>query len=87
MYPETVEQTVNFIKGIGGDIETVADTDVLLVNKELCESLILVHCQSLGDCRYRWLLRFNLERFAVDLSLVVKGLVTKILGKDLGCIR
>ena len=47
MYPETVEQTVNFIKGIGGDIKTVEDADVLLANKELRVSLILVHCQSL----------------------------------------
>lgn len=54
MYPETVEQTENLIKGIGGDIETMEEPDVLLVNKELHVSLILVHWSDLGDWTSVW---------------------------------
>ena len=72
MYPEIVEQTVGRIRGIGGDVKSAPDADILLLNKELRVSLILARCQTSGDGRYRWRVRFDPEKFAADLSLVVR---------------
>jgi len=44
----------------------------LNINNELAVSLVLSRCQTSGDGRFRWRVRFDPERFKADLSLVVR---------------
>jgi hypothetical protein len=72
MYPEIVQDTLAQINTIGGAVTQAPDTGLLNINNELAVSLVLSRCQTSGDGRFRWRVRFDPERFKADLSLVVR---------------
>jgi hypothetical protein len=72
MYPEIVQGTLTQIDAIGGAVTQAPDTGLLNINNELVVSLVLSRCQTSGDGKFRWRVRFDPERFNADLSLVVR---------------
>ena len=72
MYPEIVQDTLAQIDAIGGAVTQAQDTGLLNINNELAVSLVLSRCQTSGDGKFRWRVRFDPERFNADLSLVVR---------------
>ena len=72
MYPDIVDQTLAHIKTIGGKVTQAPDTGLLTLNSELQVSLVLSRCQTSGDGRYRWRVRFDPERYQADLTLVIR---------------
>ena len=72
MYPDIVDQTLASIKTIGGNVTQAPDTGLLTLNSELQVSLVLSRCQTSGDGRYRWRVRFDPERYQADLTLVIR---------------
>lgn len=72
MYPDIVDETLAQIKHIGGQVTQAPDTGLFNLNRELQVSLVLSRCQTSGDGRYRWRVRFDPERFQADLTLVIR---------------
>jgi hypothetical protein len=72
MYPEIVQDTLTQIEAIGASVIQAPKTGLLNINNELAVSLVLSRCQTSGDGRFRWRVRFDPERFNADLSLVVR---------------
>ena len=72
MYPEIVQDTLTQIEAIGASVIQAPNTGLLNINNELTVRLVLSRCQTSGDGRFRWRVRFDPERFNADLSLVVR---------------
>jgi len=70
-HPEMVSEVVQGLKDLGADVETEAETDVLLVNHEYRTSVVLSRCLSTDVGSRRWCVRFE-HGHRVDITVAAR---------------
>jgi len=71
LHPEIVGQTEKMIADLGGEVQRDPATDLLQVNHEFTVSLVLARCQTNGNGRNRWKVRFDTS-LAPDITVAVR---------------
>jgi DNA invertase Pin-like site-specific DNA recombinase len=71
MHAGTVDDVVGALERLGAEVEREADTDLLLVNRELSVSLVLARCRGLGEGRRHWQIRLE-QGLHPDLTIAVR---------------
>lgn len=71
MYPEIVLNTMNRIKDLGGTVETVENADLVLVNHEICVSIVISRCFQTQAGRNRWKIRLD-SGLRPDITIAIR---------------
>jgi DNA invertase Pin-like site-specific DNA recombinase len=71
MHAGTVEGVVAALQRLGAEVEREADTDLLLVNRELSVSLVLARCRRADAGRLDWQIRLE-QGLHPDLTIAVR---------------
>jgi DNA invertase Pin-like site-specific DNA recombinase len=71
MHAGTVDDVVGALQRQGAEVEREADTDLLLVNRELSVSLVLARCRRLDAGRLHWQIRLE-QGLHPDLTIAVR---------------
>lgn len=81
MHPKLLQQTMEKIAEVGGQIEVDPQTDLMLVNHELLISLVLCRCQASTAGYKRWNIRFDLG-LNPDITVAVRMQELEEAAKD-----
>lgn len=71
LHPQIVLQTIDKITDLGGRVDHDAETDLLIINREISISLVLARCQTLPTGHLRWKVRFDTS-LSPDITIAVR---------------
>jgi hypothetical protein len=71
LHPEMLAKIVDGIHGYGGAARVIADTGEILINEEVCASLVIARCRLKESGSMRWIIRFD-RRAKPDLTIAVR---------------